>query len=802
MLLLRRVVTGCFVVFVTSGMVFAGQSQDVSEKRHLVEGLSGPAEILVDRWGVPHIYAETQDDAFFVQGFNAARDRLWQLDIWRRRGLGELSEVLGPSFVEQDRAARLFLYRGNMYTEWLAYGSDAKRVATAYVAGVNAYIELAKNDPAMMPWEFEFLNYEPARWSAEDTVRIRSHGLVRNVGNEVQRALFVRDNGLAADAIRSPLSPEWQTTIPEGLDLDVIPDDVLDVYQLATRGVSFTPQNLNMALQGSLPGRREEQAGEEELEDPDAIGSNNWVVAPRLTATGRPILANDPHRGQSVPSLRYLVHLVAPGLNVIGAGEPALPGISIGHNERVAFGLTIFSIDQEDLYVYQTSPANPSEYRYKGGWEPMEVVEETIAVRGQAPVTVRLNFTRHGPVVYEDPGERSAFAVRAAWLEPGMAPYFGSVEYMRAENWDEFLAAMNRWGAPSENQVYADVDGNIGWKPGGRAPVRPNWDGLMPVPGDGRFEWEGFWDMDQLPVEHNPERGWAASANEMNLPADYPYRERKLGFEWSNPSRKQRISEVLSASSNVTIADMLSLQTDHVSMAAQRMRSTLAAVSTSDPKIAAALGLLNDWDHVMDNDSPAAALFSVWFGRFGRTVFPKGVSEEIAAAVRNPNQLIVLDMVDNPGKWFDMEPEAAIHPAIHDAILESLASAVGVLEERFGSDPSTWRYGEYNRMGLEHPLSDVVEPAMRTRIDIAPEEKCSAGGTVGTTNASWRQILDVGNWDAAIAMSNPGQSGDPDSPFYRNLWDPWRNCEVFPLLYSRDRIEEETRIRIRLEPKQ
>ena len=203
------------------------------------------------------------------------------------------------------------------------------------------------------------------------------------------------------------------------------------------------------------------------VRDEDTVGSNNWVVSPRLTATGRPILANDPHRGQSIPSLRYLAHLVAPGLNVIGAGEPALPGISIGHNERIAFGLTIFSIDQEDLYLYSTSPANPDEYRYRDAWEPMQIIQETISVKSGAPQTVELKFTRHGPVVYEDRGRRTAFAVRAAWLEPGMAPYFGSVEYMRASNGDEFLAAMNRWGAPSENQVYADVDGNIGWKPGG-----------------------------------------------------------------------------------------------------------------------------------------------------------------------------------------------------------------------------------------------------------------------------------------------------------------------------------------------
>ena len=783
---------GCVLTLLPAGSLPA-LAQAVEARTHTVSGLSGPAEILVDEWGVPHIYAETQYDAFFAQGFNAARDRLWQLDIWRRRGLGELSEVFGPAFVEQDRAARLFLYRGDMYSEWLAYGSDAKRVATSFAAGVNAYIALTRQDPELLPWEFEFLGYEPASWSPEDTVRIRSHGLVRNVGNEVRRALFVRDHGLEADALRAPLSPEWKTTIPEGLDIDAIPEDVLSVYRLATRGVRFTPESLSMAANGSAP------LPEQVVADEDAIGSNNWVVSPRLTATGRPILANDPHRGQSVPSLRYLAHLVAPGLNVIGAGEPALPGISIGHNERIAFGLTIFAIDQEDLYVYSTSPANPDEYRFRDGWEPMETVRERILVKGGTPEAVELKFTRHGPVIYEDRGNRTAFAVRAAWLEPGMAPYFGSVEYMRASDWDEFLAAMNRWGAPSENQVYADVDGNIGWKPGGRAPIRPNWDGLLPVPGDGRFEWDGFWDMDELPVEYNPARGWSATANEMNLPEEYPYRERKLGFEWSNPSRKQRIGQVLSASSAITTDDMLRLQMDHVSVAAQRVLPVLGGISAPDPDVAVAIDLLAGWDTVLENDSAAAALFTAWFGRgrLGRLLLPHAVSPEVAAAIGNPNQLIVLDMLENPQDWFDDDPSGTVERAI----LESLAEALGEIESQFGQDSSSWRYGAFNTLALRHPLSDVVEADTRARIDIASEEKCSAGGTVGTTNASWRQVLDVGNWDAALAMSNPGQSGDPDSQFYRNLWDPWRNCEAFPLLYSREKIEAVTKLRIELQPR-
>src|SRR5215213_7842965 len=403
--------------------------------KHRVVGVARDVEILVDRWGVAHIYAGSNDDVFFAQGFNAARDRLWQIDLWRRKGLGLLSEIFGPRFVEKDRAARLFLYRGEMHSEWLAYGPDTRRVATAFVAGINEYVRLARGDPSLLPEEFSLMDYLPSFWSPEDVARIRSHGVYQNLASEVERALVLRDFGPEVEGLRKPLEPSRDISVPDGLDLSLIPTDVLRVYELATEPVEFT--------------------GVQHLRATGLEGSNNRAISPERTSTGRPILANDPHRAQSVPSLRYAVHLSAPGMDVIGAGEPALPGVSIGHNGKIAFGLTIFSIDQEDLYVYETNPNNPSEYRYGDCWEPMEVEMQGIPVRGQEPVEVELKFTRHGPVIHEDREKGVAFAVRAAWLEHGMAPYLGSMEYMRAQSWDQFLAALNRWGAPGENQVYA-----------------------------------------------------------------------------------------------------------------------------------------------------------------------------------------------------------------------------------------------------------------------------------------------------------------------------------------------------------
>ncbi len=398
-----------------------------------VPGLEQPAEILVDEWGVPHIYAGTYYDAFFVQGFNAARDRLWQIDTWRRRGLGELSAVLGGAYVAQDRAARLFLFRGDMYREWLAYGSDSKRIAEAFVAGVNAFVDLTQSQPALLPPEFELLGYRPSHWSAADAVRIRGNGLWRNLTAEVDRARILCQLPPAVDSLHKQLEPDWKVIVPEGVDLCALPPHVLDTYLLAKAPVSFTS-----------PANAVAQA--REIDQRTDVGSNNWVVAPQRTDTGRPILANDPHRGHSVPSLRYAAQLVAPGLNVIGAGEPALPGISIGHNERIAFGLTIFPIDQEDLYVYETRPDAPNEYRYQDRWEPMTVIEESVPILDAAATTVTLKFTRHGPVIFEDPSHHRAFAARLGWLEPGMAPYFGSIEYMRAQNWREFVGELKSLG--------------------------------------------------------------------------------------------------------------------------------------------------------------------------------------------------------------------------------------------------------------------------------------------------------------------------------------------------------------------
>ena len=775
-----------------------GTSQRPSEVVQ-IPGLRQPVEILVDRWGVPHIFAGNENDLFFAQGFNAARDRLFQLDLWRRRGLGQLAEVLGPRYVEQDRSARLFLYRGDMEREWRAYSSkntwDAARIARKFSAGINAYIDYLKTHPARMPWEFSYLGYEPSKWAPEDIVRIRSHGLTRNLLSEVARARTACSGDLKADEIRSGLQPPWQTGIPEGLDA-CLPRDLLRVFQLATAAVRFSNDELRSAVEDPWP-----------ADDP-LEGSNNWVVCPARSATGRAIMANDPHRAYSVPSLRYIVHLASPGLNVIGAGEPILPGISIGHNGKIAFGLTIFPIDQDDLYVYELQPGNPGLYRYRDSWEPFRIVREEIRVKGKQPVFADLAFTKHGPVIYVDESKGRAFGVRSCWFEPGTAAYFRSIDSMRARDFEEFKRSMSAWGAPTLNHVYADVKGNIGWLARGRAPRRPDWDGLLPIPGDGRHEWDGFWSGEELPLVYNPPEGWFATANQMNLPGDYAYRERKLGFEWANPSRFERISELLAGNARLTIEDCQRLQNDIVSIPARHIVRLLRNLVADEARARAGIELLTGWDFRESQESGPAALFEVWQARHLRQAFRAAVlPPALADALPATDVRVMIDALENPAETFAGD---AVQRR-NKLLLETLAAAYAEMEKLQGPDPGLWQWGKLQKNFIEHPLSGLVDEAMRGKIDIGPLPRQGGEYTPNqsgyraedfrqTGGPSFRIIVDVGNWDNSRAVNHPGQSANPESPHYRDLAPLWLRGEYFPLLYSRKAIEEAEESRIRLVP--
>jgi penicillin amidase len=788
-------------VSVSNLSALAADRRTVEVETISVPNLHQPAEILIDHWGVPHIYAKDEADLFFVQGFNAARDRLFQIDLWRRRGLGQLAEAFGPSFVEQDKATRLFLYRGDMDQEWAAYGKDARQIAGSFVAGINAYIDWLEKHPEGMPFEFKAFNYTPARWVAEDVVRIRSHGLTGNLDAEVERARMACAGELKSDEFRLHLEPPWETRIPEGLD-PCLPKDVLKKFDLATEAVRATPQSAIRAGAQNLILRSDSSSAEARAE------SNNWVVSAGKSATGRAIMANDPHREYLEPSIRYIVDLNSPTLHVTGIGEPAIPGISNGHNDWIAFGGTYFAIDQQDLYVYELNPDNSNEYKYKNRWEPFRVIREEIRVKGQTSLAEELKFTRHGPVIYVDAAKNRAFAARTLWLEPGMSPYMASLGYLQAKNFEEFKQALQMWGTPPINHVYADVEGNIGWAPMGFCPVRPNWDGLLPVPGDGRYEWAGQWSADELPRIYNPTSGYVTTSNEMNLPSDYPYKERKLGFEWSPPFRHQRIDEILSGHKRISIEDSMALQNDVVSIPARRLVTLLQSLRSDDAATAAALTLLKNWNANLDSDSPQATLEEVWFSRHLGPAFKEAVLSKTAGETfQLPDPEVMLDTLEHPETRFR---DNAIKQR-DQILLASLEAAYQEMQKLQGADSSQWKWGKLHFNLVEHPLSSIVDEQTRSRINVGPIPKNGSRYTVNasgyrtsdfrqTAGPSARLVIDVGDWDNSRAMNHPGQSGDPGNPHYRDLATLWRSGQYFPLLYSRKAVENATEKKIELVP--
>lgn len=764
-----------------------------------VPGLKESVEIIVDRDGVPHIYADNSDDAYFAQGFNIARDRLWQVDFWRRRGLGQLAEVLGDDFIETDRSARLFLFRGSMYDEWTSYGLNAKRICSSFVAGINAYIDLTRNDPTLLPPEFGALGYQPGHWTPADVVRIRNQGVYLNAGEELVRALTLRDFGPDVERLRRKPEPDTEVRVPDGLDLDDFSPELLAAYTSAVLPLTIGPRN--------------EEAQE---------GSNNWVISGSRTDTGRPILANDPHRDTTMlPGMRYVAHISCPEFDIIGAGEPHLPGLNVGHNGTAAFGYTVFMTDQEDLYVYELSPTDPYLYKYQGQWRPFEIVEETIDSASGSQRTVRMLFSHHGPVLHHDPEKGKAFSLRAAWLEPGAAPYFNSIEYMQAKTWDDFLAAMTRWRTPGENLVYADVAGNIGWRPGAIIPKRDNWDGLVPVPGDGRYEWSGFYDIDELPCELNPARGWIATANEFKMTeADDLYD--KAGFFWASPERSKRIGEAIEAEERSTVRGQFALQLDTLNLPAREILDAIQALPFERSEEIPGLQELLAWDHRMSAKSREALIYEVWYQRhlhprlvrLRLAALPGVVDVEAAAeyllSLPGPHidTRVDIDFLRDPAEQLGV---SATELATH--IKATLQDTFDELTMRLGSESETktWRWGDLHHALATHPLKNRLTGILsEEQLQAGPLPRGGSPNTPGMSvyDESFRQIVgstvrfvfDVGDWDKSLGMNAPGQSGDPRTEFHTHLFERWVKGDPFPLRYSRTAIESAVASKIYLRP--
>jgi len=494
----------CFtiILFATSANTQSDNTISLTE-----DGLIAPVEIITDQWGVPHIYAENEHDLFFAQGYYAAKDRLFQFEIWRRQATGTVAEILGPRELDRDIGTRLFQFRGDMNQEMNYYHDHGKLIIESYVEGVNAYVDYINAHTDELPIEFELLDIKPGHWTPAVVIS-RHQGLLGNIDSELRAVRAVSQ--LGADRVKElawyhPIEPDL--TIDSKINTDLLMEDVIAPYHAYRKPLLFSPEDLASSANdwddysdlAAIDASNYQDFLDNDIND---IGSNNWVIDGSLTQSGYPMMANDPHRRQSTPSLRYMAHLVAPGWDVIGGGEPEIPGISIGHNQHGAWGLTVFRTDAEDLYVYELNPDNSNQYRYQGRWEEMNLIQDTIAVKGQENVIITHRYTRHGPVTKIDADNHVAYAMRCGWLEVGGSPYLASLRMNQATNWEEFKAACAYSHIPGENMVWADKAGNIGWQAVGIHPIRPNWSGMIPVPGDGRYEWAGYLPILRIHKDH------------------------------------------------------------------------------------------------------------------------------------------------------------------------------------------------------------------------------------------------------------------------------------------------------------
>ena len=731
-----------------------------------VPGLKQPVEIIRDQEGIPHIYARNDDDLFFAQGYVMAQDRLWQLEMWRRWREGRLAEVFGPRAFDFDARTRLMMFRGPWdASEWSSYHPDAERLFTAWANGLNAYVAQNADN---LPVEFKLTGIKPEPWTARTvTLRwaqlgvdsVRGHGIA-----EIQLAMSAKRLGVAEANRRAAPDPWDDLVVPEGLDLNWFTDELLAAARKGdgnpfAPGVLPSPEIVDPYR--SLVPRLQAARLMPELQDMD--GSNNWVVSGKHTHSGIPILSNDPHRTIEMPSLRYFVHLSAPGWNVIGGGEPPFVGVDAGNNENMAWGFTFAGTDMVDVVVEQTNATDPNQTKFRDAWEPMKILREEIRVKGEAaPRVVELKFSKHGPVFYEDRANHLAFAAKSVNQEPGTAAFKGSFKLAQATGCEDFFDRAMSWKMPTHNLICGDRKGNIALQVTGLTPDRDGWNGRLPVPGTGKFEWKGF--RSDLPREYNPARGYIATANDNTHPKEF--KGRPVFYNTSTDvdvSRIARIRQLLdkqiAEKKPFTIEDMERIEQDSYSLRAERDAPLFKGWTGKTPEVEKARAMIAGWDRVLTKDSVPGAIYVRW-----------STSDAGTRAVR--------------------EKDAA---AKHGLVEQGLVQALERAGKDWGTDWSQWRYGRINESKLPHMFIDAYS--------LKPIERPGGFNSVNATGANFRRIIDFSDLDKTMATNAPGESAQPGSPYYGNLREHLADGVYYPLPFSRGAVDKLAAHKLTLSPR-
>jgi penicillin amidase len=783
-------------------------------------GLKGRTEVIRDRWGVPHIYAGSSDDLFFAQGFVHAQDRLWQMELQRRAGSGRLSEVIGQDMLEVDRFFRVVGLNRAARAELAAMDDDSRRILEAYSAGVNAYMEARRGRLGI---EFGLLRFQPEPWQAIDVLHIAkllAWTLSGNLPNELIRARLAARLGAERAADLDPPFPADNPAIvpaspaagdheppPNGWGSQALRDALVLVEGLfAPRPPAMPPSS---AAGPVLPATG---------------GSNQWVVSGALTATGRPLLANDTHLQLSMPAAWYEIHLAGGDYDVTGVSFPGTPGVVVGHNAHCAWGLTTAWQDVQDLYVEKLNPENPYQYEYRGAWCDAEVVREEIVIKGQdEPLVQPVTITRHGPIISEVVGETTPLALRWVGLEPSNL-LRSVLRYDCARNWDEFREALKDWSVPAHNFVYADVEGNIGYLQAGWMPVRARGYGLAPVPGwTGEYEWQGYLSLDDLPQAYNPEAGWLATANHLVVDGSYPH---FLSGDLENPCRARRVVDLITSKQDLSADDFARFQRDIYSAQAERLSRHLVEIEPANEEERRALEYLAKWDHQMESHSVAASIYQVTRLRALVLTFGPHLGDLIddyvgldtitplaATTLYHGRSMVrLLDLLDGQGEnsWL-AEPASGRMRSREEILHLALAEALDLLRAELGPDMATWTWGRLNRLHFQHPVGAVNplhllfnrgpfamggDQDTLLRASSAPRYPFPP---VGTGDAV-RFIADVSDWEQCRLIIPGGQSGHVASRHYADLIPLWREGRYQAMPFGRAQIERDAKQHLTLAP--
>ncbi len=741
---------------------------------HRLLGLDQRAEVLRDSYGVPHIYAQNAHDLFYLQGYVTAQDRLFQMDLYRRAGAGRLAQVLGEPALDSDRQFRTLGLARVAAQEFRLLRDDTRANLSAYADGVNKFLEQNLDS---LPLEFVILGYKAELWSVLDSLvvaKLQSYDAAKNINQELLRAGLASRFGTGVLATLMPDPSGHSASVDESAWAAVAP-------HLAA-GASLPGA---VALSRVLPG-----AGA-------GIGSNCWALAGSRTATGRPILAGDPHLAVRNPSIWYEIGLEGAGYKLVGFSFAGIPGIVIGHNDRVAWSLTYAYADTQDLFVERQDATDPRRYEYKGHFEPATFMRERIDVKGRTdPVIVDVAITRHGPIITPIlEGETSPLALRWTALDPGRLMDF-VFALARAGSWQDFRAAAADFSGAAVSACYADVDGHIGYQLIGQLPARKG-DGRMPVPGwTGEYDWSGVLPSDANPSVLDPPIGMIVNANDR--PSQDP---RSAGYvgEWDPGFRATYIAQRLGRLGKADLPAMRALQTDYASVPVARWREAILAAAPKNDLQRGAQSLVRDWDGTLSAESAGAAVTEVWLMRMLAQTFQEKLGEELYADYLDHGRAVFAlhELLSHPGDaWFNDPGDPSIRGR-DGAATVALADATRELAARFGTDTAKWRWGDLHTITFAHPLA--IGP-LALLLNIGPLPRAGDGFSVNngaydaatpykqTTNASERMIADLSELDNSVSITPVGQSGQPGSKYWGDQTPLWHAGEYKPMRFSKDRL--------------